>query len=80
MRDVVSVNSQSGNLQSNNQQDIGDWTGGLLKFLERSEVRWSQRLMEEESNCFYWIQEGHYSDYIVSQIRNYAIKYCLKNL
>ena len=47
-------------------------------FFEISEVKWSLRLMEEESNCFDWIQEDHYSDYIVSQIRNYVIKYCLK--
>lgn len=32
MREVVSTNSQSGYLQSNNKQDIGDLTGGILKF------------------------------------------------
>lgn len=36
--------------------------------------------MEAESNCVYLIQEGHYSDYIVTQVRNYVIKYQLNNL
>lgn len=35
---------------------------------------------KKKVTVFYWIQEGHYSDYIVSQIRKYLIKYCLENL